>query len=103
MIPELTSSNFNTRSFGARIAMNMPIQGTAADIIKLAMIRVHNILDGINAKLLLQVHDELIVNTKEEYGERIRNLMKKEMETIVKLHVPLIVDVKIGRSWYETK
>ena len=103
MIPELTSSNFNTRSFGARIAMNMPIQGTAADIIKLAMIRVHSILDGINAKLLLQVHDELIVNTKEEYGERIRNLMKKEMETIVNLHVPLIVDVKIGRSWYETK
>ena len=104
-IPELASSNFNLRSFGERVAMNTPVQGSAADIIKLAMINVHKKLkeEGLKSRLILQVHDELIVEAlKEELG-KVKEILKSEMENAVSLKVPLVVDMKWGRSWYDTK
>lgn len=104
-IPELTSSNFNIRSGAERIALNTPIQGTAADLIKLAMIRVENALAAHypDAKLLLQVHDELIVECPEELAQEVAALMSSEMETVAQLHVPLTAEAKFGESWYEAK
>ncbi len=100
-LPELKSSNFNMRSFGERVALNMPIQGTAADIIKLAMIRVRNRLrtEGLQGRLVLQVHDELIVECPEAEGEQIARLLEEEMEQVVRLSVPLLAEAKIGHSW----
>ncbi len=100
-LPELHSSNFNQRSFGERVALNMPIQGTAADIIKLAMIRVDRRLraEGLAARLILQVHDELIVECPEEEGGRVAQLLEEEMEGVVSLSVPLLAEAKQGRSW----
>ena len=102
-LPELKSSNFNMRSFGERVALNMPIQGTAADIIKLAMVRVANRIDAekLQARLLLQVHDELIVECPEAEAETVKALLKEEMEHVVEYSVPLLVDAKIGHSWAE--
>ncbi len=102
---ELKSSNYNTRSFGERVAMNMPIQGTAADIIKLAMVKVSRILNerGLKTKLILQVHDELIFDTPKEEAEEVENLVHECMEQVAHLSVPLDADVKVGHSWYETK
>ena len=102
-LPELKSSNFNTRSFGERVALNMPIQGTAADIIKLAMVNVYNRLkaEGLEAKLILQVHDELICECPEHEAERVAELLSEEMSGAAKLSVPLTVDAKIGHSWAE--
>lgn len=102
-LPELKSSNFNMRSFGERVALNMPIQGTAADIIKLAMVRVANRIESerLEARLLLQVHDELIVECPESEAETVKALLKDEMEHVVSYSVPLLVDAKIGRSWAE--
>ena len=102
-LPELKSSNFNTRSFGERVALNMPIQGTAADIIKLAMIRVDAALReaGLEAKLVLQVHDELIVECPEGEAGQVEALLTREMEGVMKLAVPLIADAHTGRSWAE--
>jgi DNA polymerase I len=104
-LPELKSSNFNMRSFGERIAMNTPIQGSAADIIKVAMVRVFRELNNQNLKsrLILQVHDELIIETLKEEKELVGQILKESMENAVKLNVPLSVDVKSGDSWYETK
>ena len=104
-LPELSSSNYQTRSFGERAAMNTPIQGTAADIIKIAMVRVADALrrEGLEAKLILQVHDELIVDAPKDEAERVSALLKNEMENAVQMQVPLTVEVKTGRSWYETK
>lgn len=104
-IPELTSSNFNVRSGAERIALNTPIQGTAADLIKLAMIRVENALEKAfpDAKLLLQVHDELIVECPEQIASDVAALMSREMETVAQLHVPLTAEAKIGESWYDAK
>ncbi len=104
-LPELKSSNFNVRSFGERVAMNMPIQGSAADIIKLAMIAVHRKLreNGFSAKLVLQIHDELIVDTPAEEAEAVAALMQTCMEDVVSLRVRLVAEAKIGKSWYETK
>ncbi len=104
-IPELKSTNFNIRSGAERIALNTPIQGTAADIIKLAMIRVENALNERfpEAKLLLQVHDELIVECPEEMAEPVAALVSREMETVAKLHVPLTAEAKYGKSWYDAK
>ena len=104
-LPELKSSNFNTRSFGERVALNMPIQGTAADIMKLAMIHVHSRLreEGLQARLILQVHDELIVECPEEEAETVKALLSKEMESVAKLSVPLIADAAAGKSWAEAK
>ena len=104
-LPELKSSNYNTRSFGERAAMNTPIQGTAADIIKVAMVRVAQALrqEGLKARLILQVHDELIVDAPRGEAERVSELLRREMEHAADMAVPLTVEVKTGNSWYETK
>ena len=102
-LPELKSSNFNTRSFGERVALNMPIQGTAADIIKLAMIKVDARLraEGLEARLVLQVHDELIVECPEGEADQVKAMLQEEMEGVAALSVPLIADAKAGRTWAE--
>ncbi len=104
-IPELQAKNFNLRSFGERAAMNAPIQGTAADIIKIAMVKVYDALREKcpDAKLILQVHDELICEVPKAQAETVAQILKEEMENAVKLSVPLRADVKVGRSWFETK
>ena len=104
-IPELSSSNFNIRQGAERIALNTPIQGTAADLIKLAMIRVYNALEQNypEAKLLLQVHDELIIECPEEIAPEVAELISKEMEQVATLHVPLVAEAKWGSSWYDAK
>ena len=104
-LPELKSSNFNLRSFGERVALNTPIQGTAADIIKLAMLQVAQALkkEKLNAKLILQVHDELIVECPVQEAETVKGILIREMERVAALHVPLVVEAKIGGSWYEAK
>ena len=102
-LPELKSSNFNLRSFGERVALNMPIQGTAADIIKAAMVRVDARMraEHLQARLLLQVHDELIVECPAEGAETVKAILVDEMEHVVDYRVPLLVDAKIGASWAE--
>jgi DNA polymerase-1 len=104
-LPALKSSNFNLRSFGERVAMNMPVQGTAADIIKLAMIRVARRLraETPEARLLLQVHDELIAECPEEQGELVASILTQEMEGAVRLPVPLTAEAHRGYSWYDAK
>ena len=104
-IPELKSSNFNVRSGAERIALNTPIQGTAADLIKLAMIRVDAALreNFPEAKLLLQVHDELIVECPEAIADDVAALVSREMESVAELAVPLTAEAKVGKSWYEAK
>ena len=104
-LPELKSSNYNTRSFGERVALNMPIQGTAADIIKLAMIHVDRRLrsEGLKARLVLQVHDELIVECPEEEEAQVKALLTEEMESVVDYSVPLVAEAHGGRSWAEAK
>ena len=104
-IPELKSSNFNVRQGAERIALNTPIQGTAADLIKLAMIRVENALSASfpEAKLLLQVHDELIVECPEAQAAEVAALVSREMEGVAQLKVPLTAEAKFGKSWYEAK
>ena len=104
-IPELKASNFNIRSGAERIALNTPIQGTAADLIKLAMIRVEKALNENfpEAELLLQVHDELIVECPEVIAPQVADLISREMEGIAKLNVPLLAEAKIGKSWYDAK
>ena len=103
-VPELKSSNFNTRSFGERVALNAPIQGTAADIIKLAMIRVRDRLkaEGLEGRLVLQVHDELIVECPESEAETVCKLVEEEMEGVAALSVPLLAETHAGRSWAES-
>ncbi|MCI8537962.1 MAG: DNA polymerase I [Oscillospiraceae bacterium] len=100
-LPELKSSNFNTRSFGERVALNMPVQGTAADLIKLAMVRVQARLKaaGLAGRLVLQVHDELIVECPEAEAEQVEALLAEEMEGVAKLAVPLTADAHAGKSW----
>ena len=102
-IPELSSSNFMQRQFGERVAMNSPIQGTAADIIKIAMIRVHDrlIRDKLKSKLILQVHDELLIETLEEEKEQVIALLEEEMKNAVKLKVSMEVGTETGYDWYD--
>ncbi len=104
-LPELTASNRNLRAFGERVARNMPIQGTAADIIKIAMIRVFDRLKAENMKsrLILQVHDELIVEAPDEEAEKAAQILKEEMENAVELKVPLTAESNIGKTWYDAK
>ena len=104
-LPELASSNFNVRSLGERMAMNTPIQGTAADIIKLAMVRVYRRLkaEGLRARLILQVHDELIVECPAEEKERAAKVLGEEMRGAAELRVPLSADVNSGTTWYAAK
>lgn len=104
-IPELASSNFMTRSFGERAAMNSPVQGTAADIIKIAMVRVNRRLkqEQLKSKIVLQIHDELIIETKKEELEAVKRLLVEEMMHAAELSVPLLVDANTGESWYDAK
>lgn len=104
-IPEIASSNFIQRSFGERVAMNMPVQGTAADIIKIAMVKVYNRLkkEGLKSRLVLQVHDELLIETHKDEKDIVAQLLKEEMENAAKLSVPLVADVHEGSNWYEVK
>ena len=104
-IPEITSSNFNVRSGAERIALNTPIQGTAADIIKLAMVRVFDALEqqALQARLILQVHDELIVECPAFEAQSVMDIVTREMENAVKLSVPLVAEAKMGESWYDAK
>jgi DNA polymerase-1 len=104
-IPELKAQNKNIQKFGERVAMNSPIQGSAADIIKIAMIRVRDRLksEGIDARIILQVHDELIIEANINCAEKARDILKDEMENAVSLSVPLPVDIAIGKTWFETK
>ncbi|MBQ1546221.1 MAG: DNA polymerase I [Clostridia bacterium] len=104
-LPELRSSNKNMRSFGERVARNMPIQGTAADIIKIAMIRVYRRLkaENLRSRLILQVHDELIVEAPDDEAQKAADIVREEMENAVKLSVPLTADAHIGKTWYDAK
>ena len=105
LLPELKSSNFNLRSFGERAAMNTPIQGTAADIIKLAMVKVQSRLkrEGLSARLVLQVHDELIIEAPLAEKEAAAKILREEMENVCSLAVPLVAEVGTGRTWFEAK
>ena len=102
---EITSSNYVTRQFGERIAMNMPFQGTAADIIKLAMVNVYNRLkkENLKSKLILQIHDELIIDATEDEKDIVESILKEEMENVITLKVPLVVNVESGHNWYDAK
>lgn len=104
-MPELKSSNFQVRSFGERVAMNAPIQGSAADIIKIAMVRVHERLrkEGLKSRLILQVHDELIIEAHHSEVERVREIVSSEMENAAELSVKLKVDIGIGENWHDAK
>ncbi|MEG1942571.1 MAG: DNA polymerase, partial [Angelakisella sp.] len=102
-LPELKSTNHGLRAFGQRVAMNMPIQGTAADIIKIAMVRVYRRLkeEKLSAKLILQVHDELIVEAPEKEARQVREIVRDAMENAVSMSVPMLVEVKLGKDWGE--
>lgn len=104
-IPELSAKNFNIRSFGERIALNTPIQGSAADIIKIAMVNVYKELKErkLKSKLILQIHDELIIESYEDEIEEVSKLLREVMESAVKLDIPIDVDLSVGDSWYDTK
>ncbi len=104
-LPELKSANFNMRSFGERVALNTPIQGTAADVIKLAMVNVHARMkkEGLAARLILQVHDELIVECPESETEAVMTLLTEEMENVVSYSVPLTAEAHSGKSWSSAK
>jgi len=104
-VPEINASNKMTAAFGERVAMNTPIQGTAADLIKLAMIRVSNRLKsmGMKSRLILQIHDELIIEAPEEEKETAARILREEMENAYKFDVPVVADVNIGKTWYEAK
>lgn len=104
-LPELNSSNFLLRSFGERVARNMPIQGSAADIIKIAMINVYKrfLDEDFKSKIILQVHDELIIESPEDESEEVKKLLKEEMENAVKLNVPLEVHIAVGKTWFDAK
>ena len=104
-VPELSSSNFMQRSFGERVAMNSPIQGTAADIIKIAMVGVDRRLrrEGLKSRLILQIHDELLVEAAPGETEQVKTILQEEMYGAASLSVPLEIDMKVGNSWFETK
>ena len=104
-VPELKSNNYMVRQFGSRVAMNTPIQGTAADIMKIAMINVYNKLKeaGLKSKILVQVHDELLIETFIEEQEQVEKILKEEMENVITLKVPLLAELSKGNNWYEAK
>lgn len=104
-VPELKSSNFMQRSFGERVAMNAPIQGTAADIIKIAMIRVADRLkaEKLKSRLILQIHDELLIEAAESEVEEVKKILAEEMQGAADLAVNLEIDMHTGKNWYEAK
>ena len=105
IINELKNTNYNIRSMGERMALNTPIQGSSADILKMAMIDIYNEFKkkNLKSKMILQIHDELIFNVVTEEKELIKNLVKNIMENTIKLNVPLEVDIQFGINWYEAK
>ncbi|MBP5155427.1 MAG: DNA polymerase I, partial [Clostridia bacterium] len=104
-LPEINASNANVRAFGERVAMNTPIQGAAADLIKIAMIRTERMLAeaGLKARLILQIHDELIVEAPQEEAEEAKRILREAMQNAAELKVPLCVDTGVGKSWYDAK
>ena len=104
-MPELASGNFMQRQFGERVAKNAPIQGTAADIIKIAMLRVHRRLaeEGLQSRLVLQVHDELLIEAKESEADAVHRILEEEMTGAAELAVKLEIDMHDGRTWYDAK
>ena len=104
-MPELKAGNFMQRSFGERVAMNAPIQGTAADIIKIAMIRVNDRLkaENLKSRLILQVHDELLIEAEESETDEVKRILLEEMQGAAELSVKLEIDMHTGKSWYEAK
>ena len=104
-IPEIKDRNFSVRSFGERVATNSPLQGSAADLLKLGMIRLHAALhaDGLGAEILLQVHDELVVEAPAAEVERVERLVREKMEGAAQLRVPLVVSVGVGDNWLDAK
>jgi len=104
-IPEIKDRNFNMRAYGERNAQNSPLQGSAADLIKLAMIRIHDAIqeDGLRSRMLLQVHDELVFEVPPDEVERLRALVREHMEGVVELRVPLVVDIGVGPDWLDAK
>ena len=102
---ELKAGNFMQRSFGERVAMNAPIQGTAADIIKIAMIRVNDRLkaENLKSRLILQVHDELLIEAEESETDEVKRILLEEMQGAAELSVKLEIDMHTGKSWYEAK
>jgi DNA polymerase I len=104
-IPEIHSPNFNIRSFGERVALNAPIQGSAADVLKLAMLKIYRTFQQmhLSAKLILQVHDEILIDAPKSEEEAVKRIVKESMEQVHPLQVPLLVEVKVGDNWYETK
>jgi len=104
-VPEINSNNYMVRQFGNRIAMNTPIQGTAADIMKIAMIDVYNELKNKNlkSKILLQVHDELLIETNTEEIEQVKEILKNKMENVIKLSIPLKAEIAEGKNLYDAK
>lgn len=104
-IPEITNSNYNLRTFGERVAMNMPLQGSASDIIKLAMIRIHNEFKKrkMSSKMIVQVHDELVIDVHPDELEDVKDILQREMENVVNLDVKLLVNISSGKTWYDAK
>jgi DNA polymerase-1 len=104
-LPELKSPNRSVRQFGERVSLNMPIQGTAADIIKLAMVNAARRMsgDGLSSRLILQVHDELIAECPEDELDAVKALLREEMENVTSLSVPLVAETRAGKSWYDAK
>jgi DNA polymerase-1 len=102
-IPDMNSRNPNARGFAERTAVNSPIQGTAADLIKLAMVRIDKNLEGLSTKLLLQVHDELVLEAPPDETEAVKKMVRKEMENVIELKVPLVIEIATGRNWRDAK
>ena len=104
-VPELNSKNYMVRQFGNRVAMNTPIQGTAADIMKIAMINVNNELKKrkLKSKIVLQVHDEMMIEAPESEKEEVKDIMKKEMESAIQLKIPLVAEISEAKNWYDCK
>ena len=104
-VPELKSNNYMVRQFGGRVAMNTPIQGTAADIMKIAMINVYKKLkeNNLKSKIIFQVHDELLIETELSEESQVKEILKTEMENVIKLKVPLLAEVLEGNNWFEAK
>ena len=104
-VPELNSKNYMVRQFGNRVAMNTPIQGTAADIMKIAMINVNKELKKrkLKSKIVLQVHDEMMIEAPESEKEEVKDIMKKEMESAIQLKIPLVAEISEAKNWYDCK
>ena len=102
-LPEIHSKNFNVRQFAERIAINTPIQGTAADMIKVAMIKIHKKIAGMKSRMVLQVHDELVFDTHKDELDDMKSLVTSGMEKAVKLKVPIAIDLGAGDNWLDAK